>query len=57
MLEAARAANLSGDPDFGAALASQAWETGHMIEAALLLARAHTIRRPVRRCADGARGG
>jgi hypothetical protein len=44
MLEAARAANLSGDPDFGAALASQAWETGHMIEAALLLARAHTIR-------------
>lgn len=43
-LKAARAANLAGDPEFGAALALQAWEAGGGIDAALLLARAHTVR-------------
>jgi AAA ATPase domain len=43
MLEAGRAANLAGDPGFGAALAAQALEAGAGIEAALLLARAHTV--------------
>jgi DNA-binding CsgD family transcriptional regulator len=44
MLRAARAANLAGDPEFGAALAKQAWDAGGGIDAALLLARAHTVR-------------
>ncbi len=43
-LRAARAANLAGDPDFGAELAGQALGTDGSIEAALLLARAHTVR-------------
>ena len=42
-IRAARAANLAGDPVFGVALASQALEAGAGIEAALLLARAHTV--------------
>jgi DNA-binding CsgD family transcriptional regulator len=44
MLEAARAANLAGDPEFGGALAAQALQADGGIEAALLLARAHTVR-------------
>jgi DNA-binding CsgD family transcriptional regulator len=44
MLQAARAANLAGDPEFGAALAGRAWHTGGGIEAALLLARSYTVR-------------
>ena len=43
MLQAGRPANLAGDPGFGAELATQALEAGGGIEAALLLARAHTI--------------
>lgn len=44
LLHAARAANLAGDPAFGAALAAQALDASGGIEAALLLARAHTVR-------------
>jgi AAA ATPase domain len=44
MLTAARDANLTGDPEFGAALASRALEAGGGLPAALLLARAHTVR-------------
>lgn len=44
MLRAARAANLAGDPGFGAELAAQALRAGGSIEAALLLARAHIVR-------------
>jgi DNA-binding NarL/FixJ family response regulator len=44
MLQAARAANLAGDPTFGATLATRALERGGGIEAALLLARAYTVR-------------
>jgi DNA-binding CsgD family transcriptional regulator len=44
MLRAARAANLAGDPGFGAALARQALEADGGIEAALLLARAYIVR-------------
>ena len=43
MLTAARGANLSGDPEFGAALASRALEAGGGVQAALLLARAHAV--------------
>ncbi len=43
MLTAARDANLSGDPEFGAALASRALEAGGGVQAALLLARAHAV--------------
>jgi hypothetical protein len=43
-LRAARAPNLAGDPGFGAALAKQARDAGGGIDAALLLARAHTVR-------------
>jgi DNA-binding NarL/FixJ family response regulator len=44
MLQAARAANLAGDPTFGATLAERALEADGGIEAALVLARAHTVR-------------
>jgi hypothetical protein len=44
ILRAAREANLAGDPAFGAALAAQALEANGGVEAALLLARAHTVR-------------
>jgi DNA-binding CsgD family transcriptional regulator len=44
LLEAARAANLSGDPGLGARLARDAVQTGAGIEAALVLARSHSIR-------------
>jgi DNA-binding CsgD family transcriptional regulator len=44
MLRAARAANLAGDPGFGAALAGRALHAGGSSEAALLLARAHIVR-------------
>lgn len=43
MLQAGRAANLAGDPGFAAELATQALQAGAGIEAALLLARAHTV--------------
>ena len=43
MLTAAREANLSGDPEFGAALASRALDAGAGMPAALLLARAHAV--------------
>ncbi len=43
MLTAAREANLSGDPEFGAALASRALNAGGGVPAALLLARAHAV--------------
>ena len=43
MLTAAREANLSGDPEFGAALASRALDAGGGVPAALLLARAHAV--------------
>jgi len=44
LLEAARVANLSGDPDLAAELASAAAEAGAGIDAALVLARAHAVR-------------
>jgi DNA-binding CsgD family transcriptional regulator len=44
LVDAARAANLSGDPDLGATLAASAVDAGGGIEAALVLARAHTVR-------------
>ena len=44
MLQAARASNLAGDPTFGATLAERALEADGGIEAALVLARAHTVR-------------
>ena len=43
-LSAARAANAAGDPDFGADLAARALSAGGGIDAAMLLARAHTVR-------------
>jgi DNA-binding CsgD family transcriptional regulator len=43
LVDAARAANLAGDPNLGAELATQAMGAGAGIQAALLLARAHTI--------------
>ncbi len=42
---AARAANLAGDPDLGATLAASALQDGAGLPAALLLSRAHTVRR------------
>jgi DNA-binding NarL/FixJ family response regulator len=42
-LDAAQAANLSGDPDLGALLAQRAIEAGGGADAAMLLARAHVI--------------
>lgn len=44
LLAAARAANLAGDPALGATLAARALDADGGIEAALLLARAHTVR-------------
>ncbi len=43
LLDAARAANLSGDPDLGAELARQALQAGAGAEAALLLARCDQV--------------
>lgn len=45
MIDAARAANLSGDPDLGAELAGRAVEAGAGVRAALLLARSDVIRK------------
>ena len=42
-LDAAQAANLSGDPDLGSVLAGRAIEAGGGARAAMLLARAHAI--------------
>jgi DNA-binding CsgD family transcriptional regulator len=42
---AARAANLAGDPDLGAELAASALTDGGGLPAALLLGRAHTVRK------------
>ena len=42
---AARAANLAGDPELGAQLARTALDDGAGLPAALLLARAHTVRK------------
>ncbi|HTR75005.1 MAG TPA: LuxR C-terminal-related transcriptional regulator [Solirubrobacterales bacterium] len=44
LIRAARAAGEAGDPGFGAVLAEQALAAGAGIEAALLLARAHSVR-------------
>jgi DNA-binding CsgD family transcriptional regulator len=45
LLDAARAANLAGDPDLGAQLAGLARDAGLGLDATLLLSRAHTIRK------------
>ena len=45
LVDAARAANLAGDPDLGAQLAETALEHGPGLRPALLLARAHTVRK------------
>jgi DNA-binding NarL/FixJ family response regulator len=45
LVDAARAANLAGDPRLGAQLAAAALEEGAGLPAALLLARAHTVRK------------
>jgi DNA-binding CsgD family transcriptional regulator len=44
LLQAGRAANLSGDPDLGADLAARAMAAGAGMRAALLLARAHVLK-------------
>jgi DNA-binding CsgD family transcriptional regulator len=44
MFEAARTANLSGRPELAAELAQRALDAGMGVQAALLLARAHTLR-------------
>lgn len=44
LVDAARAANLSGDPELGATLAASAVNAGGGIEAALVLARAYAVR-------------
>jgi len=44
LVEAARAANLSGDPELAGRLAEQAVEAGAGVEAALVLARSHSTR-------------
>ena len=44
LVDAAREANLSGDPELGGQLAGQAVEAGAGVEAALVLARSHSIR-------------
>jgi DNA-binding NarL/FixJ family response regulator len=44
LLDAARAANLAGDPDLGAELAQRSVEDGGGVEATLLLSRAHVVR-------------
>ena len=45
LLDAARAANLSGDPDLGAELAGRALAAGAGVAAALLLARSEQVRK------------
>src|SRR6202008_3779310 len=45
LIEAASAANMSGDPEFGARLASRALEEGAGWRAAAVLARAHFVRK------------
>jgi hypothetical protein len=45
LVDAARAANLAGDPELGAQLAQAALDDGAGLPAALLLARAHTVRK------------
>jgi len=44
LVDAARAANLNGDAEFGATLAASAVQAGGGIEATLVLARAHAVR-------------
>jgi len=44
LVDAARAANRSGDPDLAATLAGRAADTGAGLDATLLLARAHVVR-------------
>ena len=51
-VSAARAANLAGDPDLGAQLARSALDDGAGLPAALLLARAHTIRKRYQEAED-----
>jgi DNA-binding NarL/FixJ family response regulator len=45
LVDAARAANLAGDPDLGAQLSQAALDHGAGLPAALVLARAHTVRK------------
>ena len=45
LVDAARAANLAGDPDLGAQLAEAALEQEPALRPALLLSRAHTVRK------------
>ena len=45
LVDAARAANLAGDPDLGGQLAESAVRDGAGLPAALLLARAHAVRK------------
>ncbi len=45
LVDAARAANLNGDPELGAELAQLAVQAGAGVEASLILARSHTIRK------------
>jgi DNA-binding CsgD family transcriptional regulator len=52
LLEAARAANLSGDPELGARLAHDAVREGAGIEARLVLARSYSIRNRYQEAAD-----
>jgi DNA-binding CsgD family transcriptional regulator len=49
LVDAARAANLSGDPDLGGQLAQQAIDAGMGLDAALVLARSYTIRNQAER--------
>ena len=52
LVDAARAANRAGDADLGARLASLAREAGAGVDAALLLSRAHYMRRRFREADD-----
>jgi len=52
LVDAARAANRAGDADLGARLAALALEGGGGVEVALLLARAHYMRRRYREADD-----
>jgi DNA-binding CsgD family transcriptional regulator len=52
LVDAARAANRAGDADLGARLAALAREAGGGVEVALLLARAHYMRRRYREADD-----
>jgi DNA-binding CsgD family transcriptional regulator len=49
LLDAARAANLSGDPELGGRLAQEAIDAGLGLDAALLLARSHALRNQAER--------